>query len=85
MPERHVHLQWDGEPPEPPPFRGITAEAWGRTLTKAFAEGMRRNLPIMNRASLHLARLVAAGATAHADWYCSLPWYRRWWVMVRRG
>jgi hypothetical protein len=25
----------------------------------------------------------ASSSKAHADWYCALPWYRRWWAMVR--
>ena len=36
----------------------------------------------MQLALSDLERKIAAEDEHHADWYCGLPWYRRWWAMV---
>lgn len=68
----------------------------GEHIGQTYAEGLMANLRVVDRASIQLrritwkidegwARLQAGRAAAHADWYCSLPWWRRWWVMVTHG
>lgn len=59
---------------------------WGINIATALAEGATRIVADARRASWRLAEIgLAARArrtTAHAEWFCSLPWYRRWLVMV---
>jgi hypothetical protein len=54
----------------------------------AWAEGLRASAPAVHRAAsdMHTGwlRWQAEQSTRHAAWYGSLPWWRRWWVMVTR-
>lgn len=48
---------------------------------EAFAEGLREGQAYVNRQAAQLAliglQLQADRTAAHADWFCSLPWWRR--------
>jgi len=58
---------------------------------RQFVEGIRDGAPTARLAILRFQQKWALiqpkrradNAQRHADWYCSLPWYGRWWVMVR--
>lgn len=58
----------------------------GQALVEAFAEGVVSQQVFVRRAAYLMAEagayIRAAKAAQHADWYCSLPWYRQWWAMV---
>ena len=59
----------------------------GKRVAAAWVEGLAAAAPYVRLKALQLQliglRMQAERSTAHADWFCSLPWWRRWWVIVR--
>ncbi len=62
----------------------LTTSGW--YVVEAYTKGLTDNLAAARRASWRLhgtfLESQARRAAAHADWFCSLPWYRRWLAMV---
>lgn len=59
----------------------------GRLVAEGFVKGIHNGASAVRSASHEMALMLviqqAVHSAVHADWFVALPWYRRWWVMVR--
>jgi len=51
-------------------------------VIRAWTEGLRSQERAVREATEAILVFSAECAEMHADWFCSLPWYRMWWAMV---
>lgn len=52
-------------------------------IIRAYTDGFRSTRRAIHEATEALLAFRADCSKSHADWFCSLPWYRQWWAMVR--
>lgn len=58
----------------------------GQAAANALVAGIRSRGPFLQRLAHQMAEAAAftraERSERHADWFCSLPWYRQWWALV---